>query len=394
MSTVVIITGSPSAGSGPDALLRVVGNRISHSGHAVIPLVLPDLPPGATADDTNDGIALAVAAVVAADGVVVVWPAQSTGDGGLLDIFSGALPQSALHGKPTLSLLVGSSPEQASALESALRPVLSRLGADPTDPGCLVLEADIRAYPGGGVVLDAGSALPLAEATDAFLAALAGQAPAAPPRATGRVSPVVGSPDLTVVRAEVDDPVLAPLLRDLMIEYSTRYGGPSPYTTLTEVPASDFIAPHGAFLALIEDAETIAGGALRRYDDQTAEVKRVWTSSRHRRRGLALRLMAELEQAALALGYRRIHLTTGRRQPEAVSLYLAAGYVPRFDVTADLGDTGPLAFGKELVPGAGLVDWEEPDDYYGSGTSVDQQPASSNRGMTEAVPRSNCCALP
>jgi GNAT superfamily N-acetyltransferase len=226
--------------------------------------------------------------------------------------------------------------------------------------------------------VDAASALPLAEVTDAFLASLAQEPAGAPPRATGRVSPVAGAPDVTVVRAAASDPVLAPLLRDLMIEYSTRYGGPSPYTTLTEVPASDFAPPDGAFLALTQDGETIAGGAVRRYDEQTAEVKRVWTSSRHRRRGLARRLMAELEAAALALGYARIHLTTGRRQPEAVGLYLAAGYLPRFDVTAHLGDSGPLAFGKELVAGAGLVDWVQPpaDEYYRTGEALDLRPAT------------------
>jgi GNAT superfamily N-acetyltransferase len=172
-----------------------------------------------------------------------------------------------------------------------------------------------------------------------------------------------------------------------MIEYSTRYGGPSPYTTLTEVPASDFGPPDGAFLALTENGDTVAGGALRRFDDRTAEVKRVWTSSRHRRRGLALRLMAELEHAALELGYRRIHLTTGKRQPEAVSLYLAAGYLPRFDVTAERAsdgrDSGPLAFGKELVPGAGLVDWVEPDDYYGTGSSTHSESATDATGTDE-----------
>ena len=262
MSTVVIINGSPSAGSGSDALLTVVDNRNSLSGPAVVQLVLRDLPPVALAhaDRTNDDIARAVAAVVAADGVVVLSPVLGSRPAELFETFSPSLPQSALRGKPTLSLLLGSSSEQVSALDSVVRPALISLGADPADPACFVLRADIRAYPRGGVIVDAGSALPLAEATDAFLAALAGRAPAAPPRTTGRVSPVAGAPDLTVVRAEVDDPVLAPLLRDLMIEYSTRYGGPSPYTTLTEVSASDFAAPDGAFLALVDDGETVAGG--------------------------------------------------------------------------------------------------------------------------------------
>ena len=373
MSTVVTITGSRPAGSGADPLLSVVGSRISHSGHVVVPLALRTSSTGALAAGAaaDPDIAEASAAVDAADGVVVLASA------GRPEPALGLLPAGALGGKALLLLTTGSAGQQ-SAVEDTLRSMLTGLTGDAVAQAHFVADAHIRAYPDGGVVVDEASALPVAEATDAFLGRLAQQPPVAPPRATGRVSPLAGAPDLTVLRAEVGDPVLAPLLRDLMIEYTTRYGGPSPYTTLTEVPPSDFAAPDGAFLALTQDGETVAGGALRRYDEQTAEVKRVWTSSRHRRRGLALRLMAELESAARELGYQRIHLTTGRRQPEAVGLYLAAGYLPRFDVTADLGDAGPLAFGKELVPGAGLVDWVEPpaDEYYRTGKSADLPPAA------------------
>ena len=211
------------------------------------------------------------------------------------------------------------------------------------------------------MLIDPASAVPVAEVTDHFLATLSHHVPApAIPAGRGRVSPVAGDPDLTVARVQVGDPELQPLLDELVIEYGTRYGRITPHSQLTEVPVTDFEAPHGTFLVLTENGETIAGGALRRYDDQTAEVKRVWTSSRHRRRGLARRLMAELEKAATELGYRRIHLTTGPRQPEARSLYLAAGYHPRFDVDADPETVGPLAFAKELVPGAGFAEWEQP----------------------------------
>ena len=80
--------------------------------------------------------------------------------------------------------------------------------------------------------------------------------------------------------------------------------------------------------------------------------------------------MAELEAAALGLGYTRIHLTTGPRQPEAAGLYLEAGYTPRFDVAADPETIGPLAFGKELVAGAGFPEWRQP-----TWAEIDQAPA-------------------
>lgn len=79
----------------------------------------------------------------------------------------------------------------------------------------------------------------------------------------------------------------------------------------------------------------------------------MWTHSAHRRRGLARRVLTELERCAARAGYRRIHLTTGPRQPEAKGLYLAAGYTPLFDVTADPATVGPLPFEK-------LIDREAP----------------------------------
>jgi hypothetical protein len=55
-----------------------------------------------------------------------------------------------------------------------------------------------------------------------------------------------------------------------------------------------------------------------------------------------------LEREAADRGYSRIHLTTGPRQPEAKGLYLAAGYRPLFDLSADPESIGPLPFEKHL----------------------------------------------
>lgn len=112
--------------------------------------------------------------------------------------------------------------------------------------------------------------------------------------------------------------------------------------------ADVFEPPHGQFLLLMEAGEAVAGGAFKRFDDETAELKRIWTHSRHRRRGLARRVVEELEKEALAFGYRRVYLTTGPRQPEAKALYLATGYTPLFDVDTDPLTIGPLPFEKVI----------------------------------------------
>ncbi|MFE2725277.1 GNAT family N-acetyltransferase [Kitasatospora sp. NPDC059327] len=152
---------------------------------------------------------------------------------------------------------------------------------------------------------------------------------------------------IEVRRVTIDDPLVEPLLRELTEEYVARYG-PDAREEMSRYPKDAFAEPAGVLLLLLEDGEPVAGGAYKPYDERTAEVKRMWTHSAHRRRGLASRVLVELERAASAAGYTRIYLTTGPRQPEAKGLYLATGYTALFDVDADPLTIGPLAFEKSL----------------------------------------------
>ena len=160
--------------------------------------------------------------------------------------------------------------------------------------------------------------------------------------------------DVTVVQVALDDARVKPLLDELAVEYSTRYGdffsAAGAQEELSRYPASEFEPPHGALLILQEGGETVAGGAFRRYDQETAEFKRIWTHSAHRRKGLARRVLVELERVAGQRGYSRVYLTTGPRQPEAKALYLATGYTPLFDLDADPEEIKHLAFTKPLSP--------------------------------------------
>ncbi|MFF5842881.1 GNAT family N-acetyltransferase [Streptomyces massasporeus] len=156
------------------------------------------------------------------------------------------------------------------------------------------------------------------------------------------------APELTVIQVPVSDPRVEPLLRELGDEYSRRYGSDA-HAEISRYPDEEFTPPHGGLLLLLlERGEPVAGGAFRRYDAATAELKRIWTHSAHRRRGLARRVVAELEREAAGRGYRRVYLTTGPRQPEARGLYLATGYTPLFDTGAAPETIGPLPFEKHL----------------------------------------------
>ncbi|HET6826568.1 MAG TPA: GNAT family N-acetyltransferase [Amnibacterium sp.] len=161
-----------------------------------------------------------------------------------------------------------------------------------------------------------------------------------------------------------DDPLLVPLVADLARDYDARYeptnGVPSS-AELTRYPVAAFTPEQGgAFVALVEEAPDgghtlLAGGALKRGRPgpdgrPLGELKRMWTSPGHRRRGLAGRVLAELEQRGADLGYTGLELTTGARQPEAVALYLRHGWSPDFDLDSDWEEVSYLRFTKPAPP--------------------------------------------
>ena len=84
----------------------------------------------------------------------------------------------------------------------------------------------------------------------------------------------------------------------------------------------------GAFLVGREDGQAVAGGALKRMEPGVAEIKRMYVVPDARRRGHARRLLEALEDAARELGYERVRLDTGARQPHARALYESAGFQP------------------------------------------------------------------
>ncbi|MBT2538604.1 GNAT family N-acetyltransferase [Arthrobacter sp. ISL-69] len=159
---------------------------------------------------------------------------------------------------------------------------------------------------------------------------------------------------LAVLNLPMHDARVRPLLDELAREYDARYanlvGRGTAAEELNRYPAAEFAAPGGALLIVQENGESVAGGAFRRHGPKTAEFKRIWTHSAHRRRGLARFVLAELETLAAHRGYSRVYLTTGPRQPEAKYLYLNSGYEPQFDLAADPETIKFLAFTKDLEP--------------------------------------------
>jgi GNAT superfamily N-acetyltransferase len=129
------------------------------------------------------------------------------------------------------------------------------------------------------------------------------------------------------VRSEAADSLVAVRLVEAMVTemeelYDLRAG-----TGLgLSAPPADFSPPGGAFLVVYEDGKPVAGGGVKRDEDGIAEIKRMYVAPGARGRGLGRQLLEALEEEARSLGYARIRLDTGARQPEARAMYERAGY--------------------------------------------------------------------
>lgn len=89
------------------------------------------------------------------------------------------------------------------------------------------------------------------------------------------------------------------------------------------------------FVVARENGVAVACGAVREYSLDTGEIKRLY--SRVERSGNGSLVLAFLEADARARGYRRLILSTRRKNAAAVGFYEKNGYVriPNFGIYAD-----------------------------------------------------------
>jgi GNAT superfamily N-acetyltransferase len=161
------------------------------------------------------------------------------------------------------------------------------------------------------------------------------------------------SGDLTITPAPLNDPDIARLITALDADLDERYAADDevegePDREMLNLLGPDVAPPRGALLVARLDGVAVGCGAVRRHDDETAEVKRMYVVPEARGRGVAAALLAALEQAAADLGYRRLVLETGLRQQEAMRLYETRGWAPIDNYGAYRMSSLSRSFGKSL----------------------------------------------
>lgn len=130
-----------------------------------------------------------------------------------------------------------------------------------------------------------------------------------------------GSSALTVNTEDPNGEVATRLIHDLCSELSVRYGTPP-----SAFSPDEALGPRTAFVVARLGRRPIGCGGLRRIDEATVEIKRMYVAPHGRRKGIARRILHALEELAASFNYQAIRLETGLEQPEAIGLYESSGY--------------------------------------------------------------------
>jgi FMN reductase len=154
LMNIVGVSGSPSALSRSGWLLQFAQTRLEGVAARSESIAVRRLDAAAllAADATAEDVRAAVDKVVAADLVIVSTPIYKAAYSGLLKVFLDLLPQEALRGKTVLPLATGGSLAHLLALEYALKPVLSALGARDILDGVFAADAQLAPHASGGYV--------------------------------------------------------------------------------------------------------------------------------------------------------------------------------------------------------------------------------------------------
>ena len=101
-------------------------------------------------------------------------------------------------------------------------------------------------------------------------------------------------------------------------------------------------------ILVYDNGKLVGGGAIRRYDDETVELKRVFVHNEYQGQGIGSTLVSLLIEWAAELGYRRMILETGELLAESCAVYRKLGFavIPNYGPYADMPES--LCMAREI----------------------------------------------
>lgn len=146
-----------------------------------------------------------------------------------------------------------------------------------------------------------------------------------------------------MVRTTSSDPAFRVLVNDLDRYLAMRNGDAGAF--FAQFNKVDNIQ----HVVVVHDGDVPVGcGAFKPFGDDAVEVKRMFTSTDHRQRGIASLVLNELEQWARELGFQRCVLETGIMLEDAIALYKKHGYSSIPNYAQYVGVDSSLCFEKVL----------------------------------------------
>jgi ribosomal protein S18 acetylase RimI-like enzyme len=134
----------------------------------------------------------------------------------------------------------------------------------------------------------------------------------------------------TTVEVKVDVPDSADArwcIEQYYLELAERFDTGFDPIKSNPAPDEDLVPPRGYFVVARLDGHPVGCGVLKRKNPTTGEIKRMWTASYARRRGVARKVLHTLETIAREAGLTVLHLETNRTLAEAQALYRKEGYI-------------------------------------------------------------------
>ena len=146
---------------------------------------------------------------------------------------------------------------------------------------------------------------------------------------------------IKIIRTNSDDQDFIDLVKNLDAELAERDGNDHPfYAQFNKIDKIKFV------VVAYENRKPMGCGAIKEYAPNTMEIKRMYTSPESRGKGIATKVLTELEIWATELSYEKCILETGKKQPEAIGLYKKNGYklIPNYGQYAEIENS--LCFEK------------------------------------------------
>jgi GNAT superfamily N-acetyltransferase len=98
------------------------------------------------------------------------------------------------------------------------------------------------------------------------------------------------------------------------------------FKELGKFPTYDYKSPNGAFFIIYSDENPIGCAGLKKFDEKSCELKRMYIKEQFRGRGFAKTVIEFLLNEAKLLGYKEVLLDTNAVMPVAIKAYLKAGF--------------------------------------------------------------------